>query len=205
MSQGALASLDYLDWESRAESGNLVVGGRYSSGRRRQRRVDNGAAKVGFGELGEKSLQVLRENQHAFRLQRATDPGNGLREVAVQHIDGFGGLHAGCKGALENIDQEQAALLEVGQNFIVGLPCRGDGERGEKISGEAGERCLRRIEKLGISVRGGSGEQQSLDMDRAETSGPFEPLQAAGDVLRRSKVAAAVARQKCGDSHTQKW
>src|SRR5882724_4357471 len=205
MSQGALASLGYLDWESRAEGGNLVVSGRYRAGRRRQRRVNNGAAKVGFGELGEKSLQVLRENQHAFRLQRAADPGNGLRQVAVQHIDGFGGLNAGCEGALENMDQEQAALLEVGQNFIVGLPCRGDGERGEKISSEAGERRLGRIEKLGISLRSRSGEQQSLDMDRAETRGPFQPLQAAGDVLRRSELAAAIARQKSGDSHTQKW
>src|SRR5260221_5115213 len=105
MSQGALASLDYLDWESRAEGGNLVVSGRYSAGRRRQRRVDNGAAKVGFGELGEKSLQVLREKQHAFRLQRAADPGDGLREVAVQHIDGFGGLSSVCEVALEKIEQ----------------------------------------------------------------------------------------------------
>jgi len=123
----------------------------------------------------------------------------------IQQIDGFGGLGARCYGTLEKIGEEQAAFLEVGKGFFVGLPCRGDGESGEEIAGEAGEWRLGRVEKFGISIRGRSGEQEGLDVNGAETRGPFEALEAAGDVVGRGKLAAAIARQKCGNGHRQKW
>ena len=150
-------------------------------------------------------MEVFRENQGAFRLQRASDPGNRLREMPVQEIDGFCGPGARCYGTLQKIGEEQATFLEVGKDFLVGLPCRGDGEGREKIAGKAGERSLGRVEKLGVSVRGRIHEEKSMDVDRAETSGPFEALESAGDVLGRGELAAAIARQKCGDSHIQKW
>jgi hypothetical protein len=155
--------------------------------------------------LGEKSFEVLRENQCALRLQRAADPGNRLREMPVYEIDDFWGFGTWRYRTLEKIREEEAAFLEVGQDFLVGLPCRGDAKSGEEIAGEAGERSLRGVEKLGISIRSGCGEQQSLNVDGTETRGPFQALQAAGDVLGRGELAAAVARQKCGDSHMQKW
>ena len=125
--------------------------------------------------------------------------------MPVQKINGFGGPGARSDGALKKIDEEEATFLEVSQDFFVGLPCRGNGESGEEIAGEAGERSLGRVEKFGISLGGRSGEQQSLDMDGAKTRGPFKALQAAGDVLGRGELPATIARQKCGNSHTQKW
>jgi len=153
----------------------------------------------------EKSLEIFRENQGAFRLQRASDPGNGSREMPVQQIDGFWGLGAWRYRTIEKISEEEATFLEVGQDFFVGLPWSGYGESGEEITGEAGERRLGRVEKLRISIRGGSGEQESLDVDRAKACGPFQALESASNVLGGGELAAAVARQVSGDSHKQKW
>jgi len=150
-------------------------------------------------------LEVLRENQGAFRLQRAPDPGNGLREMPVQEIDSLGGLGSRGDRTLEKVCQKKATFLEVGKDFLVGLPRRGNGQSGEKIAGKAGKRSLRRIEKLGIRLRGRSGEEKGLDVYGTEPRGPFQALQAARDMLGRGELAAAVARQKCGDNHTQKW
>jgi hypothetical protein len=117
-----------------------------------------------------------------------------LRKVTVQQIDGFGGPGARRYGTLKKIGEEDATLLEVGQDFFVGLPSRGDRQSGEEIAGEACERILGRVEKLGVSIRGRRGEQKRLDVNGAETGGPFEALQAARDVLGRGKLAAAIAR-----------
>jgi hypothetical protein len=128
-----------------------------------------------------------------------------LRKVTVQQIDGFGGPGARRYGTLKKIGEEDATLLEVGQDFFVGLPSRGDRQSGQEITGEACERILGRVEKLGVSIRGRSSDQQGLDVDRAETGGPFEALQTASDMVSGGELAAAVARQECGDSHIQKW
>jgi len=125
--------------------------------------------------------------------------------MSVQQIHGFGRSDTPRDRALEKIDEEEATLLEVGKDFFAGLPCRGDEESREKITGKAGEQSLGRVEKLGISLGGRSGEQQSLDMNGAKTRGPFEALQAACNVLGRDELAAAIARQKCGNGHIQKW
>ena len=159
---------------------------------------------MGFGELREKSLEVFRENQSTFRLQRAPDPGNGLREMPVQEIDAFWGLGVWRYRTFEKIGEEKATFLEVGEDFLVGLPCGGDGQSGEKIASKAGERNLGRVEKVGISIRGRSGEEKCLDVYGTEAGGPFEALQAAGDMPSGGELAAAVARQKCGDSHSRK-
>jgi hypothetical protein len=125
--------------------------------------------------------------------------------MAVQQIDGFCGLGARGYGALEKIGEEETTFLEVGKDFFVGLPCRGDAKSGEEIAGEAGEWRLGRVKKIGVNIGSGSGEQKGLDVDGSEARGPFEALEAAGDVLGGSKLATAVARQKCGKGHTQKW
>jgi hypothetical protein len=115
--------------------------------------------------------------------------------MPVQQIDGFSGPGARCYGALKKISEEEAAFLEVGEDFFVGLPCRGDGESGEEIAGKTREPSLGRVEKFGIRLGGGSCEQQSLDMNGAETRGPFKALQAASDVLGGGELAATVAGQ----------
>jgi hypothetical protein len=93
--------------------------------------------------------------------------------MPVYEIDDFWGLGAWRYRTLEKIGQEEATFLKVSKNFFVGLPCRGDGESGEEIAGEAGEWNCRRVEKLRVGIGNGSGEQQSLDVDGAETRGPF--------------------------------
>jgi hypothetical protein len=155
--------------------------------------------------LREKWLQILRKNEDAFGLQRAANPGDGLREVMIEQIDSFSGPGARRYGTLEKIGEQDATFLEVGKDFSAGLPCRGDGESGEEIAGEAGERSCGRVEKLGVGIGNGGGEQQSLDVDGAETRGPFEALQAASNVLGGSELAAAIARQKCRSTHIEKW
>ena len=125
--------------------------------------------------------------------------------MPVQKIDGFGGLRARRYGTLEKIGEEEAAFLEVGKDFVFGLRSGGDGESGEEIASEAAERSTWGIEKLGVGIGGRSRQQEGLDMDGAETRGPFETLKASSDVLSRGKLAAAIARQKCGNSHIQKW
>jgi hypothetical protein len=125
--------------------------------------------------------------------------------MLIQEIDGFSRLGVRFYGTLEKIGEKEAPFLEVGEDFFIALPCRGDGESGEKIAGEAGERSFGRVEKLGVGVWGGSRDEKSLDVDGAEARGPFEALQAAIYVLGRGQLAAAVARQKRWNGHIQKW
>ena len=114
--------------------------------------------------------------------------------MAVQQINSFGGRDARQDGTLEKIGEEEAAFLEVGEDFFGRLPCRGDGEGGEEIACEAGARGPVLVEKLGVTMGGGSGEQQGLDVDGAEARGRFEALQAARNVFGGGKLAAAIAR-----------
>ena len=114
--------------------------------------------------------------------------------MAVQQIYGFGGPGAPWYGTLQEIGEEQATFLEIGKDFFGGLPFRGDGESGEEIAGEAGVRSRGRVEKLGVGIGNGSGEQQGLDVDGAEARGRFEALQAARNVFGGGKLAAAIAR-----------
>jgi hypothetical protein len=115
--------------------------------------------------------------------------------VPVKDIDGFGGFGVRCDGTFKQISEEEATLLDLSQDFLVGLSCRGNGQSGEKIAGETGEWSIGGIEKFGVCLWGGSREQQGLNVNGAETRGPFETLQAASDVLGRSELAAAIARQ----------
>jgi len=93
----------------------------------------------------------------------------------------------------------------IGEDFFGGLPCRGDAESREESSGLSREAGFGGIEKVGVSFGSGSGKQEGLDMDGAETRGPFEALQAARDVFGGGKLSATVARQECGNGHIQKW
>jgi len=106
-------------------------------------------------------------------------------------------------GQFEEGRQNQASFLEIGEDFFGGLPCRGDAESREEISGLSRE-GFGGIEKVGVSFGSGSGKQEGLDMDGAETRGPFEALQAARDVFGGGKLSATVARQKCRNGHIQK-
>ena len=167
--------------------------------------MKNRAAQGGFGELREKWLEVRGNYQDTLGLQGAADSGQGLGEMTVHHIDGFGGLGARFDRAFEEVGQEEATLLEVGKHFFRRFPCRGDAKSGEKNARGAGKVRVRGIQKVGVSFGSGRGEQKGLDVNGAETRGPFEALQAARDVLDRGKLSAAIARQKCGTGHIQKW
>ena len=103
--------------------------------------------------------------------------------MPVQQIDGPGGPNVRRQWTLEKIGEEKTTFLEVREDLFFGLCGRGDGESGEEIAGKPAERAFGRIEKFGVSVWGRCSEQEGLDVDGAKSSGPFEPLQAASDVL----------------------
>jgi hypothetical protein len=125
--------------------------------------------------------------------------------MLVQKIDSFGGFGPRRYGTLKKIDEEETAFLEVSEDFFVGLPWGGDGESGEKIAREAGERTIGRVKKVGISFGRRRGEQEGLDMNGTEARSPFEAPQASSDVFGGGELAAAIAGEKCWDSHIQKW
>jgi len=150
---------------------------------RSHRSVEDRAAQGGFRELREERLEFQGENKDSFGFQGAPDAGQGLGEMAFEDFAKFGGVGAGFDGTFEERGEQQAALLELGENFYGGLSCCGDGESGEDNAGLASEVAFGRVEKIGVGFRCSGYEQQGLDVDGAETGGPFEALEAARDVL----------------------
>ena len=205
MSHGILTPLRCEGREGSAKYSKLrCIGCKFALGGGKKS-VKNRAAQRGFGELREKGLEFWGDHQNPLGLQGTPDPGDGLREMAVQQIDGFGGFGAWCHGTLEKISEKEPTFLEVGKDFFGGLRCRGDAKSREETPREAGERSLGCVKKVGVRIGSGSREQKGLDVDGAETRGPFEALQSAGDVLGGGELAAAIARQMCGYTHRQKW
>jgi hypothetical protein len=49
--------------------------------------------------------------------------------------------------------------------------------------------------------RGKRAQKQGLDVNRAIASAPFQALQAASKVIRRTWLTAAIARQEGGSAH----
>ena len=145
--------------------------------------------------MGHKWLEFRGDHQDAFGLQGAANSCKGLREVMFKQGQGFVGVGAGFDGTFKERGENQATLLEAGKDLFLGLCRNGDGERGEKIGGEAGERSFWGIEKFGVRLRGRSSEKESLNVDGTEARGPFETLKASGDVLGGGELAAAIARQ----------
>jgi len=155
--------------------------------------------------LRDKRLELRGDHQNSLGLEGTANSSEGLGKMAVYDIDGFGRFGARFDRAFEEVGENETSLLEVGEHFFGGLPRRGDAECSEKIGGLASECGVEGVQKVGVSIGSGSGKQQGLDVDRAETRGPFEPLQPAREVLGGGELAAAIARQECGDSHRQKW
>jgi hypothetical protein len=166
--------------------------------------VKNRAAQSGFGELREQWLKVRRDHQDTLGLQGAADSGEGYGEIALKEGLGFVGVSARFGRAFEEVGEDEAALLEFGKDFFGGSPCRGDAKSAEENAGWASKARVGGIQKVCVSFGSGSGEQEGLDVDGAETRGPFEALQAASDMLGGSELSAAIARQKCGNAHIQK-
>ena len=195
---GVLSTLRYEGWQGRAKGGDFV-------GRRRERCVDHGAAEGGFGELGEKRLEFRGNHQDTLGLQRTADSRDRCLEVVFQKSVRFVVIRSRFDRTFKERGEDEAALLEVAKDFLGRLPFRRDAESRKENIGLTGEAGIGSVEKLGISFRGRGSEEKCLDVDWAETGGPFKALQAASDVLGRSELAAAIAGQKCGDSHIQKW
>jgi hypothetical protein len=150
-------------------------------------------------------LKFWGDHQDTLGLQGSADSGQGLGEVVFSKGPGFVCIGVRFDGAFEEGRQNQASFLEIGEDFFGGLPCRGDAESREENSGLSREAGFGGIEKVGVSFGSGSGKQEGLDVDGAETRGPFEALQAASYVFGGGKLSATVARQKCGNGHIQKW
>jgi len=110
--------------------------------------VKNRAAQGGFGELRDKRPEFRGEHEDALGLQGATDSSEGLGEMTVNHIDGFGRLGARCDRAFEEMGENETTFLEVAKHFFGGLPCRGNAKCSEKIAGLASKRGIGRIEKV---------------------------------------------------------
>jgi len=138
-------------------------------------------------------LEFWGDHQDTLGLQGPANSGQGLGEVVFSKGPGFVCIGARFDGAFEEGRQNQASFLEIGEDFFGGLPCRGDAESREEISGLSRE-GFGGIEKVGVSFGSGSGKQEGLDVDGAETRGPFEALQAARDVFGGGKLATAIAR-----------
>jgi len=167
--------------------------------------IKNGAAQSGFGKLRGQRLEFWGDHQDTLGLQGPANSGQGLGEVVFSKGPGFVCIGARFDGAFEEGRQNQASFLEIGEDFFGGLPCRGDAESREESSGLSREAGFGGIEKVGVSFGSGSGKQEGLDVDGAETRGPLEALQAASYVFGGGKLSATIARQKCGNGHIQKW
>ena len=86
-------------------------------------------------------------------------------------------------GALEQVSEHKAALLELRKNGVGRLPFRGKLDGLEKLASLAFETTLGRVEKIGVVVGRNATEKKRLNMDWAVARGPLEPLKAPGDVL----------------------
>ena len=86
-------------------------------------------------------------------------------------------------GALEQVSEHKAALLELRKNGVGRLPFRGKLDGLEKLASLAFETTLGRVEKIGVVVGRNTTEKKRLNMDWAVARGPLEPLKAPGDVL----------------------
>ena len=86
-------------------------------------------------------------------------------------------------GALQQVSEHKAALLELRKNGVGRLPFRGKLDGLEKLASLAFKTTLGRVEKIGVVVGRNTTEKKRLNMDWAVAGGPLEPLKAPGDVL----------------------
>jgi hypothetical protein len=103
-------------------------------------------------------LEFLGDHQDTLGLQGAADSGQGSGEVVLQEGLSFVGVGARLKGAFEERGENETTLLETGEDFFGGLPCRGDTESREERSGLSPEGGFGRIQKVGVSFGSGSGK-----------------------------------------------
>ncbi len=74
-------------------------------------------------KLGEEWQEVGGEEEQALGFERATDAGDGDRELLCQQRLGLRWRDVFVEGALENMGEHQAEFLEFDLDGFRGLPC----------------------------------------------------------------------------------
>ena len=164
-----------------------------------------GAAEVCMLQGFKGRQQIYANHDDALGLKGATNADNGRGQMRPENISNQRVAEAGLRGAFDEVCQHEAALLELRENSVAGLPFRGNLSSFEYLASFACKVSFRRIEEIGIARRTGAAEQKSLDVHRTIAGSPLKPLEATSDVPGGGKLPATITAEKacaCG-SHAK--
>lgn len=141
-------------------------------------------------------LQFRGEEKDTLRLEGAANARDGRRELLFQESACLFWRNTFLQRTFEDMSEHKAKFLKLGQHSFMRLLFGGDFDCLQKRAGLALKGGLRGVEKIGVMPRSDAAQKKGLNVNRAKASGPFETLEAAGDVGWRGKLAAAVTGKK---------
>jgi len=147
---------------------------------------------------GLQDVQQVRAHQDdTLRLEGSAKPSDGCRKMRLQNLRT---IEARLDGALEEVSQHQAALLELRQN-VGRFPFGGKLHGIEKLASFAFETAFGRVEEIGIISGGDVAKKKGLNVERTIARGAFKPVEAASDMLGGGKLPATITVEEacaCG-------
>jgi hypothetical protein len=162
----------------------------------------NGTSQVGDLQGTQRRLERLGYRYESLRLQRPPNPRQDGRKPPFQQPLKLTRVDVLLERTVQDVRQKETAALKFRQHRLGRLSRYGKPRCRQYYSSVASEFSTLGIEKIRIAARSDGAQQQSTYMHRPIAGGPFETLQTPGDVLRRCRLAATVARQKVFGGHS---
>jgi hypothetical protein len=113
-----------------------------------------------------------------------------LQRLGVTGIRGF-------EGTFEDVGKQKAALLEFSEDGVAGLPFPGDLQGAEQTAGFSLKATFGGVQEASFRWWGDPAQEEGMDVDWTIAGGPFEPLEAAGEVFGRRGLATTVTGECC--------